>query len=55
MLEAQTTRLLDYPRSRGFSDAFTYQWLGLDRLDFFQVDLVKHRRFDNATKLAVAA
>ena len=52
VLEAQTTRLLDDPRSRGFSDAFTYQWLGLDRLDFFQVNLVKHRRFDNATKLA---
>ena len=52
VLSAQTKRLLDDPRSRGFSDAFTYQWLGLDRLDFFQVDLVKHRRFDNATKLA---
>ncbi|QDT60378.1 Planctomycete cytochrome C [Stieleria bergensis] len=52
VLREQTTRLLDDPRSRGFSDAFAYQWLGLDRLDFFQVDLVKHRRFDNATKLA---
>ena len=51
-LAAQTTRLLDDPRSRGFSDAFTYQWLGLDRLDFFQVNLLKHRRFHNATKLA---
>jgi len=52
VLDEQTTRLLDDPRSRGFSDAFTYQWLGLDRLDFFQVNLLKHRRFDNATKLA---
>lgn len=52
VLTAQTQRLLDDPRSRGFSDAFTYQWLGLDRLDFFQVNLLKHRRFDNATKLA---
>lgn len=52
VLGAQATRLLDDPRSRGFSDAFTYQWLGLDRLDFFQVNLLKHRRFDNATKLA---
>jgi len=52
VLAMQTTRLLDDPRSRGFSDAFTYQWLGLDRLDFFQVNLLKHRRFDNATKLA---
>jgi hypothetical protein len=52
VLDAQTTRLLDDPRSRGFSDAFTYQWLGLDRLDFFQVNLEHHPRFDNSTKLA---
>jgi hypothetical protein len=52
VLTAQTTRLLDDPRSRRFSDSFAYQWLGLDRLDFFQVNLLKHRRFDNATKLA---
>lgn len=50
VLAAQTTRLLDDPRSRRFSDSYTYQWLGLDRLDFFQVDLLKHRRFDNGTK-----
>lgn len=52
VLAAQTTRLLDDSRSRRFSNSFTYQWLGLDRLDFFQVDLLKHRRFDNSTKLA---
>jgi hypothetical protein len=51
VLAAQTTRLLDDPRARGFSDAFTYQWLGLDRLDFFQVNLKNHLRFDNSTKL----
>lgn len=51
VLVAQTTRLLDDPRSRRFSDSFTYQWLGLDRLDFFQVNLQKHPRFHNATKL----
>lgn len=50
VLAAQTTRLLNDPRSRRFSDSYTYQWLGLDRLDFFQVDLLKHRRFDNGTK-----
>ena len=52
VLGAQITRLLDDSRSRGFSDAFTYQWLGLDRLDFFQVNLQEHHRFDNCTKLA---
>lgn len=51
VLAAQTTRLLDDSRSRRFSDSYTYQWLGLDRLDFFQVDLLKHRRFDNGTKI----
>ncbi len=51
VLAAQTTRLLDDPRSRRFSDSYTYQWLGLDRLDFFQVELLKHRRFDNGTKV----
>ncbi|MDA1165217.1 MAG: DUF1592 domain-containing protein [Planctomycetota bacterium] len=45
-------RWLADPRSRGFSDALTYQWLGLDRLDFFQVNLEHHPRFDNSTKLA---
>lgn len=52
VLAAQATRLLDDPRSRRFSDSYTYQWLGLDRLDFFQVELLKHRRFDNGTKAA---
>lgn len=52
VLAAQTTRLLDDSRSRRFSDSYTYQWLGLDRLDFFQVELLKHRRFDNGTKAA---
>lgn len=52
VLATQTTRLLDDLRSRRFSDSFASQWLGLDRLDFFQVNLLKHRRFDNATKLA---
>ena len=52
VITAQTKRLLDDQRSRGVSDALTYQWLGLHRLDFFQVNLLKHRRFDNATKLA---
>ena len=51
ILAAQTNRLLNDSRSRKFSDSFTYQWLGLDRLDFFQVNLLKHRRFDNATKV----
>ncbi len=52
VLAAQTTRLLGDPRADAFVNAFTYQWLGLDRLDFFQVNLDNHPRFDNATRLA---
>jgi hypothetical protein len=52
VLAAQTNRLLDDPRSEDFIKAFTYQWLGMDRLDFFQVNLALYPRFDNGTKLA---
>ncbi len=52
LLREQTTRLLNDPRSEDLVHSFTYQWLGLDRLDFFQVDLEKHPRFHNTTKAA---
>jgi len=51
VLAAQTARLLDDPRSDGFVNAFVYQWLGLDRLDFFQINRDLHPRMDNSTKL----
>lgn len=49
---AQTERLLDDPRADGFLKPFTYQWLGLDRLDFFEINLALHPRFDMSTQLA---
>jgi hypothetical protein len=52
VLAAQTNRLLDDPRSEDFVKAFTYQWLGMDRLDFFQVNLALYPRFDHSTKRA---
>jgi hypothetical protein len=52
VLAAQTQRLLDDPRSQGFTTPFAHQWLGLDRLDFFQVNLAMYPRFDHSTKLA---
>lgn len=52
MLAAQTNRLLNDPRSAEFVHAFVYQWLGMDRLDFFQVNQVLHPRFTNGMKLA---
>ncbi|MBA2114158.1 DUF1592 domain-containing protein [Bremerella alba] len=51
ILEQQVTRLLDDPRSEEFVDAFTYQWLTLERLDFFQVNQEHHPRFDNSTRM----
>jgi hypothetical protein len=52
VLAAQTERLLDDTRSDGFIRAFTHQWLGLDRIDFFEINLKLYPRFDTATKLA---
>ena len=52
VLLAQTNRLLDDPRSDGFVTPFVEQWLGLDRLDFFQINGELHPRFDASTKLA---
>ena len=50
VLRGQTDRLLDDPRSRGFVEPFVFQWLGLDRLDFFQFDPAVYPAFDQATK-----
>ena len=52
VLAAQTERLLDDPRSAGFVRAFFHQWLGLDRIDFFEINLKLYPRFDTATKVA---
>ncbi len=50
MLEAQVERLLDDPRAEGFIKAFVQQWLGMERFDFFEVNLALYPRFDFATK-----
>ncbi|MDI1312035.1 DUF1592 domain-containing protein [Prosthecobacter sp.] len=52
VLTAQTERLLNDPRSADFLEAFTHQWLGLDRIDFFEVNLALYPRFDSGTKVA---
>jgi len=51
VLAAQTKRLLDDERSQALVHGFVHQWLGLDRLDFFQVNRSMYPRFDDATKL----
>ena len=52
VLAAQTTRLLDDPRSQDLVRGFVHQWLGMDRLDFFEVNRPKYPRFDDSTRLA---
>ena len=52
ILAAQTERLLNDPRSEGFVRAFSHQWLGLERIDFFEINLKLYPRFDTATKVA---
>ena len=51
VLAAQTTRLLDDPRAQDLVQGFVHQWLGMDRIDFFQVNRAIHPRFDDSTKL----
>lgn len=52
VLAAETNRLLDDPRAIGFTRPFVEQWLGLDRLDFFEINRELYPRFDDSTKLA---
>ncbi|HEX3135387.1 MAG TPA: DUF1592 domain-containing protein [Planctomycetota bacterium] len=52
VLAAQTNRLLDDPRAEGFVRAFVGQWLGMDRLDFFEINRPLYPRFDSCTKLS---
>lgn len=51
VLAAQTERLLNDPRSADFLTAFTHQWLGMDRFDFFKIVFAQYPRFDNSTKI----
>jgi hypothetical protein len=52
ILAAETTRLLDDPRSEGFVDSFTYQWLGMFRFDFFTPNQELYPKFHFGTKIA---
>jgi len=47
---AQVDRMLADSRSREFIEAFTHQWLGLERLDFFQFNDTLYPEYDLATK-----
>lgn len=53
VLKAEADRLLANRAIRDdFVRGFAHQWLGLDRLDFFQFDFKRYPQFDLATKLA---
>jgi len=52
VLAAQISRLLDDARNRDFVIAFTHQWLGMDRLNFFQFNGNKYPDFDLCVKNA---
>jgi len=48
--DAQVEQMLADRRSQRFVEAFTHQWLGLERLDFFQFNDKLYPRYDLATK-----
>ncbi len=50
VLTEQTTRLLENERSQNLVQDFVHQWLGMDRIDFFQVNRSMYPRFDDSTK-----
>jgi len=52
VLAAQAVRLLDDPRSEDLVHGFVHQWLGMDRIEFFEVNRPKYPRFDDSTRLA---
>jgi hypothetical protein len=48
-------RLLGSPKSEAFAEAFVHQWLGLDRLNFFQFNPREFPGFDDSFKSAARA
>ncbi len=53
VLTAQVDRMLADPRSRRFSKHFMRQWLGMELLDYLDVDRKAYRSFDPALKEAM--
>lgn len=53
VLVAQVQRMLADIRSRRFSEQFTRQWLGMQLLEFLQVDRKVYPQFDSALKEAM--
>jgi hypothetical protein len=52
VLRAQVDRLIASERFGAFLGGFLHQWLGMERLDFFDFDAMRHRDFDDSMKMA---
>lgn len=52
VLSLEMERMIASPKADEFVSGFVNQWLGMDRLDFFQFDSKQFRDFDESTKAA---
>lgn len=52
ILTREVDRMIASPKADEFVSGFVHQWLGMDRLDFFQFDTKQFRDFDESAKAA---
>ncbi len=52
VIAREVDRFIDSPKADEFVSGFVHQWLGMDRLDFFQFDTKQFRDFDESAKAA---
>ncbi len=52
IIAREVDRMIASPKADEFVSGFVHQWLGMDRLDFFQFDTKQFRDFDESAKAA---
>lgn len=52
VLAQEVARMLASPKADAFVSGFVHQWLGMERLDFFQFDTRQFRDFDESARAA---
>jgi len=52
VISREVDRMIASPKADEFVSGFVHQWLGMDRLDFFQFDTKQFRDFDESAKAA---
>ena len=52
VIDREVDRMIASPKADEFVSGFVHQWLGMDRLDFFQFDTKQFRDFDESAKAA---